>query len=109
MRVLADQTVLLTGGANGIGRAIAERLSRDGAAIFLVDVDEDESRRLEADLRLKGSPAWALTADVANESEVQRVVERALSIRGGIDILVNNAGIMDGMQPVHKMELALWE
>lgn len=85
---------LVTGGARGLGRAVAERLVRDGADVALLDVDEavDRTAREVAELR-PGSKVRASRGDVSREDDVERAVEEAVAALGGLDLLVNNAGI----------------
>lgn len=84
----------VTGGARGLGRAVAERLVRDGADVALLDVDEavDRTAREVAELR-PGSKVRAIRGDVSREDDVERAVEEAVAALGGLDLLVNNAGI----------------
>lgn len=74
---------IVTGGAAGIGRAVAERFVADGASVVTFDVDE-------ADL---SPPIMALRCDVSDRPEVEAAVEEAASAMGGIDVVINNAGI----------------
>ncbi len=80
-----EQRVLITGGAQGIGRAIAELYLARGARVLLFDVQED----VQAAARTLG--AEAVTGDVARGEDRDLAVERALSLWGGLDVLVNNA------------------
>jgi NAD(P)-dependent dehydrogenase (short-subunit alcohol dehydrogenase family) len=84
----------VTGGARGLGRAVAERLVRDGADVALLDVDEtvDRTAREIAELRA-GSEVLAIRGDVSREADVDRAVGEAVAALGGLDLLVNNAGI----------------
>lgn len=92
---LKDKVALVTGASRGIGRAIAERLARDGAAVAV----NFASRREEAEItvaaiRSGGRKAHAIQADVARVAEVVRLFDETLAQFGRLDILVNNAGIM---------------
>jgi NAD(P)-dependent dehydrogenase (short-subunit alcohol dehydrogenase family) len=84
---LEGKVAIVTGAAQGIGRAIAEGLAREGAQIVVADVRGAE----EAAGELPGSVG--ITADVAAEDDVQQLVDRTLEQCGRIDILVNNAGL----------------
>jgi short-subunit dehydrogenase len=84
---------LVTGAASGIGRAIALRLAREGANLFLVDIDEPKLRAVVEEVRDKGVEAFGRVCDVAIPREVSAAVAELLSRWGGVDILVNNAGI----------------
>lgn len=87
---LADQTAIVTGGATGIGEAIANRLARAGATVAVVDLDVQGGRKVAESLP---NGSFAIHGDVADSSSVQRAVEEVLRRTGQIDILVNNAGI----------------
>lgn len=90
MRRLDDTRVILTGATGGLGTAIAERLSAEGARLALTDVDAAACRTLAG--RLDG-PAVALGLDVADEDAWSEVVTSVVDRWGGVDVLVNNAGI----------------
>lgn len=80
---------IVTGGAHGIGRAVAFRLAGDGARVAIVDVDEGAGRELAAQL---GESHLALGADVADAEELATAIDGAASAFGGLTVLVNNAG-----------------
>jgi 3-oxoacyl-[acyl-carrier protein] reductase len=87
------RTVVVTGAARGVGRAIGELFQGAGAAVFLVDVEEDA---VAGAARETG--AVGLAADVADTGQVAAVVERVVAATGRLDVLVNNAGILrDGV------------
>ena len=85
----AGQTAVVTGGAHGIGRAVARRLAEDGARVAVVDVDAIAADGLASEL---GQEHLALGADVADPEAVAAAIERAASDFGALTILVNNAG-----------------
>ena len=87
---LQGRHALVTGAARGIGFAIAERFTAEGARVTLVDLLEDVGR--ESAKRLANATFAA--ADVSNAGDVRRIVDDALARAGRIDILVNNAGIL---------------
>lgn len=91
---LQGQTALVTGGSRGLGRAIAVRLARDGAAVCVnYRAREDEARAVVDEIRRAGGRAIAVRADVADPGQVQTMVERAAAELGPVAILVNNAGV----------------
>lgn len=90
--LLSDRTAVITGGAQGIGYAIAERFVAEGARVVLCDLDLDAAS--SAAERLGGKPvASAVRCDVTSESEVDTLLAAALEHYGSLDVMVNNAGI----------------
>jgi short-subunit dehydrogenase len=93
MREIRGKTALVTGAASGIGRAIALRLAKEGATLFLVDIDERGLAETAEDSRAAGFEVITRRCNVAEPREVSATVAEALSRWNGVDILVNNAGI----------------
>jgi len=90
---LDGRVALVTGGARGIGRAIAFRLAADGAKVVIIDLADagaDTAREVE---EVWGRAALFVKADVSKEAEVRQAIEQVESAVGPVDILVNNAGI----------------
>lgn len=102
---LTGRVALITGGARGIGLAIARELVGRGARAALVDLDAAALDAAAADL---GAAALPLVADVSRGDEVARAVESAAHQLGGLDILINNAGICP-MSPFEQISQAEWE
>lgn len=92
MRALEGRTAVVTGASRGIGRAIAQRLAADGAAVVLGYRDA-ERNALEgvAEIRRRGGTAHAVGADLGDLAQVRSFVARATDLLGGLDIVVNNA------------------
>ena len=85
---------LVTGGSRGIGRAIVERLARDGASVvFSFESDENAAAEVVAAVRAGGGRAFAVRADQGRSEDLQRLAEEAERYLGGVDVLVCNAGI----------------
>lgn len=94
MSPLEGKTALVTGASRGIGRAIAERLGKDGAAVAINYVrSEAKAFEVVSGLESKGTKAVAIQADLSAVSNVRRLFDRTVEALGGIDILVNNAGL----------------
>ncbi|MDO0822824.1 3-oxoacyl-ACP reductase FabG [Desulfosporosinus nitroreducens] len=107
---IKDRVALITGGGQGIGKAIALNFAREGAKIAVNDISFNEVKALEAveELRKLGVEAELFLADVSKENEVNSMVEKIIERFGRVDILVNNAGInRDGL--LHKGNLSNWE
>jgi 3-oxoacyl-[acyl-carrier protein] reductase len=91
---LAGHAALVTGSARGLGRAVAERLAAEGAAVTVADLDLPAAEEAAAALRQAGSNALAVEADVRDAASVAAAVERSVAELGLLDILVNNAGVV---------------
>lgn len=91
-RALATRVALVTGAGSGIGKAIAHRLSAEGACVVVADVDSESARAVSEEL---GGPdkAVAVTVDVTSEEQIAEAFKAAALAFGGVDLVVNNAGI----------------
>lgn len=89
---LSGRTAIVTGAANGIGYAIAERFLREGARVLVADVDQARGDQAERELAKTGEARFIRT-DVAKRLDVNNLVAATLDAFGDIDILVNNAGV----------------
>ncbi len=109
----ADRVVLVTGASGGIGAAIVDRYLAEGAAVAIVDSNQEAGERQVAELRKQGHRAHFAPADVADYGSCERAHRDIQAALGPVDILVNNAGISpkhDG-QPaqIHRMDPAEWQ
>ncbi|HLX38411.1 MAG TPA: 3-oxoacyl-ACP reductase family protein [Candidatus Binataceae bacterium] len=105
---LKDKVAIVTGAAQGIGRAIAMRLAREGAKVAIADIDVDGATRTANEISAAGSEAIAVKLDVTrlqDAIDAADVVEREL---GPIEILVNNAG-WDKLEPFVESEPETWD
>jgi len=89
---LANKSAVVTGAANGIGRAIALRFAEEGARQVLVDVEADALQRVAAEIAASGGEAHAVVADVTEEGPATAALRGAIERFGALDILVNNVG-----------------
>ena len=101
--LLRDRIAIITGGSSGIGRGIALECAREGARVAVVDIQEtplrgkyhetDTTTPTVAEIEKLGADGLVLEADIADDSQVERVIQQTVERFGGLDILVNNAGI----------------
>lgn len=105
---LAERVAVVTGGANGIGRATALRLAELGAAIVVADRDEASARGVAREIEGRGGRAIAAAIDVSEASAGEVVAEQAVRSYGRLDVLVNVAGIYPHA-PALEVELAEWD
>jgi NAD(P)-dependent dehydrogenase (short-subunit alcohol dehydrogenase family) len=100
---MTKRSVIVTGGAQGIGRAIAARFKHDGANVTIADINPVTLEQTRQELELHG-----VLTDVSSEHEVNRLVESVLEQYGPIDVLVNNAGLSDFM-PLEQQTLSSFQ
>lgn len=93
-RDLRGQVVLITGGARGLGLALAREFGRQGARVVICARDAGELSRAQDGLRAQGIDALALTCDVGDARDTQRVLAETTERLGRVDVLVNNAGVI---------------
>jgi glucose 1-dehydrogenase len=89
----ADQVVIVTGGAQGIGRACVEAFAREGAAVVVADINAEAGERVAQAIAAKGRARFIAT-DVGDAAQVQRLIDQTLDAFSRVDVLINNAGII---------------
>jgi 3-oxoacyl-[acyl-carrier protein] reductase len=105
---LKDRLAIITGAGRGLGKAIAEKFSEEGASVALWDIDLDSAEDVADALDPSGKKALAMKADITNEGEIDNALSEVLRKFSRIDILVNNAGI-SRHKPVEEMTLEIFE
>ena len=90
---LDGKVALITGGAQGIGRAIALLFARQGAKVAISDINLQKARETCQEVESLGGQAMAISGNVADAKAAEAMMEQAVEKFGGLDILVNNAGI----------------
>jgi len=108
MERLEDRVALVTGGASGIGAAIAHRLAAEGATVMVTDVQDDLGEKVVAAIRDEGGTAEYAHLDVSSEAGWEEVMDRVRTEQGRLDVLVNNAGMGD-LASIEDTSLADWE
>ena len=108
---LQGQVALVTGGALGIGRATADSLAANGAAVAIVDINRDAAAAAEQELLAAGRSAAAWLGDVADAARMHAIVHEVVQRFGSIGILINNAGIntASDRRPIHEYSPIDWE
>jgi NAD(P)-dependent dehydrogenase (short-subunit alcohol dehydrogenase family) len=105
---VAGKVALVTGGASGIGAAVAELLAREGASVAVTDIDELRGPEIVAGIRKAGGEAIFLKQDVTSEARWIEVVAEVKKRYGRLDILVSNAGIGIAVPSITDMTLEDW-
>ncbi|GAA1316912.1 SDR family NAD(P)-dependent oxidoreductase [Pseudonocardia xinjiangensis] len=107
---LSGKTVIVTGGASGIGAVYSAALVREGAVVYIADITDGTS--LEAELS-QGEPGRAIfvRTDVGDEESVRALVGTVITEHGRIDVLINNAALFATLEPTpyDQIDLALWD
>jgi 3-oxoacyl-[acyl-carrier protein] reductase len=94
MAGVEGRVALVTGGAQGIGAGVAQRLAAGGAAVGVLDLQQDAAQAVADEITAAGGTAIGLGADVTKRDQVQAAVARVAEELGGLHILVNNAGVI---------------
>jgi 2-dehydro-3-deoxy-D-gluconate 5-dehydrogenase len=105
---LSGKSAIVTGGARGIGQAIAFRLAEAGAHVTVADIDVAAANQTVERIRLENGSAQAILADARSAEDAGRVVQATVEAFGGLDILVNNAGVFP-LVPVLRVPEELWD
>jgi 3-oxoacyl-[acyl-carrier protein] reductase len=103
------KVAVVTGASRGIGRAVAKRLAQDGFAVVVNYLSNaSEAEEVVAEIKVMGGEAIAVNADVANQTDVQRLFEETVKKFGSVDVVVHNSGIMP-LSPIGKSDVELFD
>ncbi|WP_180863081.1 3-hydroxybutyrate dehydrogenase [Cupriavidus pauculus] len=108
MMKLQGKSAIVTGAASGIGKAIAQLLAREGAAVAVADLNEEAAVMVARAIEAEGGIAMGVAMDVTDEDAVDRATDAVAERFGGVDILISNAGIQI-VAPVHEYKFADWK
>lgn len=103
-----DRSVVITGGASGIGRATALAFAREGARVAIADLNDARLAETERELLAIAPDSLAVHCDVSRDAEVEALAQQTAARFGQVDILMNNAGVML-RGPLEKMPVSEWE
>jgi 2-hydroxycyclohexanecarboxyl-CoA dehydrogenase len=102
-----EETAIVTGGASGIGKAVATTLAGEGASIAILDINTQSAQDVADEISGNGGTAIALHADVTQPDSMKEAVSMAIAQLGHIDILISNAG-WDEMKPFNDTDPSFW-
>ncbi|WP_242689127.1 SDR family oxidoreductase [Pedobacter sp. SYSU D00535] len=108
MRNLDGKVILVTGGAQGLGKAITTTLAEAGATVVIGDIQAEKAEQLSAELSQNGQNVTFKKLDLADEKSVEEVINSIKSEYGSLDVLINNAGI-DFTKPIMELSVSEWD
>ena len=109
MRRLDEKSVIVTGGAKGIGEAACREMAREGARVAITDILDEDGRKLADEISSEGGNASYWHLDVSDEEEVSKTFSGIYKEFGRIDVLVNNAGISGVNKPTDEIDADEWQ
>ena len=104
---LENKVAIITGSANGMGKAEAERFAKEGAKVVIADIVEDLMLKVESSIIENGGEAISIKLDITKESDWKQAISKTIETYGKIDILVNNAGI--GLFEMDPLSVDAWD
>ena len=105
---LENKVAIITGSANGMGKAEAERFAKEGAKVVIADIVEDLMLKVESSIIENGGEAISIKLDITKESDWKQAISKTIETYGKIDILVNNAGI-SGSGKMDPLSVDAWD
>lgn len=109
MAKLEGKVAIVTGSASGMGKEIAKLYAKEGAKVIVADFNAEGSEAVVKEINDDGGTAKAVSVDVSDASQIENMIDTAISEYGELNILVNNAGIMDSFEPVGEITDENWD
>ena len=109
MKEFTDRVAVVTGGASGIGRAMADRFAAAGMKVVLADIEANALHQAESDMRTQGATVLGIVTDVAQAESVEALAQKTMDAFGGVHIVCNNAGVGGGFGLSWTQPLKNWE
>ncbi|MBP2078830.1 SDR family oxidoreductase [Oceanobacillus polygoni] len=106
---LREKVAIVTGAASGMGKAIAKLYAKEGAKVIVADLNFEGAEEVVNEIIADNGLAIAVQVNVANQVDIELMIDTAINEYGRLDILVNNAGIMDGFEPVADITDERWD
>lgn len=108
MNRFEDKTVIVTGAAQGMGKATALAFAREGAKVAVADISDEGVQSVAQEIQDMGQQGVAIKADVSDAAQVEDMVRRVLERFGTVDVLVNNAGVLGQTGPLEQIDDREW-
>ena len=102
------KTVLVTGAAVGIGRAVAIKFAQNGAKVAIVDINTDKLEKVKKEIEKYTKEVIAIKCDISNQTSVCEAVKEATDVFGSVDILINNAAVWRDISSILNTSIELW-
>lgn len=109
MKKLENRVSIVTGAGAGMGKAIALLFAAEGSKVVAADISQSRLDELKKEINSIGGEVTTTIANMANEQDIEAMIQLAVQSYGTLDILVNNAGVMDNFQPVGEVDNETWE
>lgn len=107
--MLSGKVAIVTGSAQGIGKAVAVKFAQEGAKVVIVDINQKKAENTAKEINQNYNRCMAINLDVTNENAIRKMADDVITKLGKIDILVNNVGIQPPKQPFYEIEGEKWD